>query len=346
MGEPVPLVLNVRGDLDTSAPVTDRPLGALTRARDMHSQRWGPREGSQSFTRVWESPGTASLYDGITLNGTNQARAFGHSLEDAFGDLGTTFTLDLWIRAADFTYAAAVDRIGVYSFGKRIGTTGSCVTVNLFGGLQTDHERIEVRIITAPTRATVASTVTFTGSTRLTAGSTQTLKHHIRVVRDGANGYLYLNGILDGSTSSLSATDPINRPLGSVADVLLWYSADAGDITFNGSIYGAVLRDGAFRTDPIEAVMPCSPFARNIHHYYLGRNYALGGEPHIFDAGRFAAHARVIYTVGADYTVTSSNDNAAPAPAVVQGLRTWTTRTNRTATTVAVGGQLNTAIVS
>lgn len=350
MGERVPLVLNVRGDLDTSGPISDRAPGSLTRARDLHSQKWGPRAGSQSFTRVWESPGTASLYDTITLLGTaNAAHGFARSYEDSFGDLGTTFTLDLWFRLTSIGYASAVNRIGVYDIRPGgAGGAGSGIEVVVFGGAHSDHERIEVKITTSPTRSTAASTVTITGSTRLSFGSTQSVKYHVRVVRNGANAYLYLNGVLDGSTSSLSATEPINRTIGDMTDVNVGLSRN-GDVSFNGVIYGAWLRDGAFATAPIEAVMPCAPWARNVHHAYLGRDISYGGVTHYFDAARFAAHAIIVAgggSLGVDWTVTASNDNSAPAPAPVQGLRTWTTRTNRTASSAVVGGQLSTAIVS
>lgn len=347
MGEKVPLVLPVRGDLDTSMPVTDRPLGTIVRARDLHPRRWGPRVGAQRFTGVWESPGTASLYDGITLNGTNNARARADTYEDAFADLGTASTVDLWFRVENFSYAAAVNRIGLYHFPSAgVITVERGIEVNIFGGNHTDHERIEVRIATTPTRSTEAAVVTFTGATRLLSGTVATVKQHVRVVRDGKNAYLYLNGVLDGSTSSLSATDPINRPLGGLSYVQLGYSLNA-NISFNGSIYGAWLRDGAFTSSPIESAMPCNPWARNVHHAFLGRSIDQGGgDYHFFDAGRFGAHARLIYNAGADITITSSNDDSAPAPAPVQGLQTWTTRTNRTASTVAVGGQLSTAVLS
>lgn len=340
---PLPISLDVRGELNTAYPVGDMPPGTLVAAPDVAHRALGPRRGSGAFTQAMEGPGTASLYDAITLNGTNNARGLARTYEDAFGDLGTKFTLDLWFRLEATAYASAVNRVGVYAFNS--SGSGAGIDVNVFGGAHSDHERIEVRISTSPTRATAASVVAFTGATRLLAGTTQTHKQHVRVVRDGANGYLYLNGVLDGSTSGLAANDPINKVYGYPCDVLLGTSETA-DISFLGHVYGAWLRDGAFATQPVEARMPHAPFARNVHHAYVGRSIALGGDVHFFDAGRFGAHARLIANSGADYSVTSSKDNAAPAPCLVQGLKTWTTRTGRTATSVMVGGQLCTAGVS
>lgn len=346
MGEKVPLVLPVRGDLDTASPITDRPLGGLVRARDVHSQRWGPKKGMQSFARAWESPGVASLYDTITL--TTGASTFGQGLsyEDQFRDLGTKWTVDLWLQLSSVAYAAAKDEIGLYKFLVNNGGAGvGVIDISILGPNVTDHERVRVEIGTTTYAGAGDAVVGFTGATRLSVGTAQTDKYHVRVVRDGTTATLYLNGVSDGSTTGLSATHGIYGAPGSAGNVTIGTSYNLPDatVTFKGTIYGAWLRDGAFANAPIESVMPCNPHARNVHHAYLGRNIALGGVDHYFDAGRFGAHARMN---GAGYTVTASNDNTAPAPASVQGVSTWTTRTNRTATSVLCGGILSTAGVS
>lgn len=342
---PFPKRLDVRGELDTSMPIGDRPPGTLYAAPDCESKAWGPRRGSLAFTQAQEGPGTASLYDAITLNYAT-AGAFGvaRTYEDSFRDLGTTFTLDLWFRLEDLVYSALKNSVGLYNFDPSQGV-GAGISVDVRGPNHADHERIFVTIGTSPTRSTAASPVTLTGATRISTGTAQSNKHHVRLVRSGANLYLYLDGVLDGSSSGLSATNPINGPIGSFAAVILGYSNTA-DISFKGHVYGAWLRDGAFTSQPIEARMPSAPWARHVHHAYMGRNIALGSSPSFFDAGRFGAHAPLHYGAANDYTVTSSNDNAAPAPVLVQGIRSWMTRTNRTATSVMVGGQLATAVVS
>lgn len=334
--------LPVRGPLDTADPISDRPPGTLVEAIDLSPRYWGPRVGSLAFTRIWEGPGTASLYDYITLKGTNNARGLGRSYEPQFRDLGTTFTLDLWFRIEEWTYAASAVEVGIYEFScSGIGD----ISVGVYGGTQGGNElKLKVGITTSASRSSPASTVTITGTTALSTGTTELDKHHVRVVREGATATVFLNGAQDGQTTSLSATNPINSGFNSPGNVILGISSTS-DLSFYGRIFGAVLRDGAFDTHPIEKVMPHDPWARTVRHYILGRDVTFGGEHHFFDAGRFAVHPRLIYNSGSDYSVTSSNDNGFPAPAVVQGMRTWTSRYNRTVTSVMAGGALSSSIV-
>jgi hypothetical protein len=328
--KPFPLRLDVRGELDTAMPVGDRAPGTLVAAADVRHDALGPRRGSLAFTRVWEGPGVASLYDAITVDGSGASycQGRGQSYEDAFRDLGTKFTMDLWFRYDSTTGATNLNILWKHQNGN------GEVEVSVRGPAHADHEKIVVLITTTPTRTTFDPLVSFTCSTRLSVGTAQTDKCHIRLVRDGANAYLYLNGVLDGSTTSLVATSPIFAQQTTASGTWI-----LGDLGLRGRFFGCVLRDGAFRTEPIEAVMPCGPWNRNVHYYILGRRHALGATEHYFDAGRFSAHGRL---VGTGYGVTAANDDAAPAPASVQGLATWTTRTNRTATSVMCGGLLST----
>lgn len=339
---PFLLPLNPRGDLDTAMPVTDRPPGTLTEAKDAHYRYIGPKRGSGAFTRAWEGPGTASLYDGIAF--TSGASTFGQGLsfDDGFRDVGTKFTLDVWFRLTSTAYASTKDKIGLYKF---VANASGVIELAITGPAHATPGLISAYLITNPTRGTTDSPVTLLGSYAFSVGSAQTDKHHVRWVRDGANGYLYMDGQAHGSTSSYVATSPIQATYGTAASVGLgnMYIGSDLTVTLKGSIYGAVLRDGAYTTDPIEAVMPCNPMSRNVHHYYLGRNIALGGVDHFFDASRYGAHARMN---GADYTVTSSNDNTFPAPSPVQAMRTWLTRTNRTVSSAMCGGIHSSEIVA
>lgn len=335
----VPIRLPVRGQLDTANPVTDRPPGTLVRARDLHARYWGPRAGPKAFTRVWEGPGTASLYDAITVTGAT-TDAIGRSYEDQFRNLGLQFTLDLWLQYPSAAYSAGSDRVGVCEFV--IGTSGGSLAVNLFGESHSDHERIEVITATTDGGVTPDAAVTVTATTRLSIGSGQTDKAHVRFVRNGASGTLLLNGVSVGSTSALHATHGIGAAAGNAGAMYL-HSSGSGNTTFRGRILAAALRDGAFSSAPVEASLPCAPRARNVHFYYLGRSYALGGADHYFDAGPFGAHARII---GSNYTLAASNDNAFPAPSPIQGMRSFTTRTGRSATAVVSGGVLSHALVS
>lgn len=330
----------MRGPLDTANPIADRPLGTLVSAVDVSSRYWGPRVGSRAFTRVWEGPGTAVLYDHITLNGTNNCRGYGTSYEDGFRDLGTKFTLDIWLRLEDWAYATGNDEVGIYNFSPGIN-------VGLYGDTQgANEQKLKIGITTSATRGTPDSTVTFAGSATIPDGTALTDIRHIRLVRDGSTATSYVDGVQDGQTTGLVSTAPVTGNFGTAAALTIGASSTS-NISFKGKILCAVLRDGAFSSQPI-ADFPRAPWARNVHHYVISRNIDLGAGqfPHFFDVGRFGVHPRVIYSTGTDYTITSSNFNDAPAPAHVQGFSTWTSRANRTLTTAIVGGVISTEMLS
>lgn len=269
------LPLPVTGDLDTANPKGNRPYGTLVEAKDLSGRFWGPREGSQSFTRAWETdgPGNGTLYDGITLLGTNQVAGVASSYEHQFRDLGTTFTLDIWFRLDETAYATSDDEIGLYSFNTSVGA----ISVGIHGGTQGGNAtKVLVAIDTSTTRSTAASTVSFTSTNTVSAGTDQEDKHHLRIVRDGATATLFIDGVQEGQTTGLSAINPINGPLDTRAIVQLGGSGTS-DVALKGAIFGCVLRDGTYDSLPIEGVMPHSPWAPNVHHYYLGRNIDFGG---------------------------------------------------------------------
>jgi len=331
--------LNVSGSLDTMGPITNRPPGTLVRAWDTHHQYLGPRRGSKAFTRVWENPGTASLYNLITLTQTGalDTSGFFRSSEDQFVNIGTQFTLDIWFRLDETTYAGSATEIGLYVFSSNI-------RLFLNGPGHASPRLVKATITTTPTTASTDTPVTLTGTSQVAVGTDQDDRTHVRLVRDGANAYLFVNGVQEATSSSLVATSPTKIATPGTAILgIVGYSGN-GEPPLDGQVYGCVLRDGAYRSYPIEATMPRDPWARNVHHYFVGRTMKLGGSyDHYLDLGRFGVHARI---VGANYTVTAANNNAAPAPAPVQGMATWTTRGGRTATAVIAGGVLSHAIIS
>ena len=333
------LPLPVTGDLDTANPIGNRVLGTLVEAEDLSGRFWGPREGSQAFTRAWEGPGTASLYDQITLQASTDTYGLAQTYETQFRDLGTQFTLDLWIRSDGTAYATGNSLIGIYNF--RAGSIGEIFVYLLADGAGANEGKILVTVVTSETLVKADPPKSITSTNVISTGSEQDKKHHIRLVRDGTDMELFIDGVSEGTNATL-LNSPINAAVDAPSTVSIGYTSVA-DISFQGDIYGAVLRAGAYDSLPIEGVMPHNPWAPNVHHYILGRNIDFGGgDDHYFDAGRFAVHPRII---GSSYTVTSSNDDTAPAPAIVQGMRTWTTRTNRTATSVMVGGALSTSTI-
>jgi hypothetical protein len=337
------LPLDVRGLLDTSYPVSDRPPGTLVEALDLSARHWGPRRGHLAFTRTWEGPGTAALAGLVTFLGTNNCRALARSHEDQFRDLGTRFTVDLWARLDDAAHLTGETEAGLWSFS---AAGNGYVSVGVHGSLAgASAGKLRVEVVTTPTRSTSSAPVVLTGATVLSAGTAQTDRHHVRVVRDGARLAVWLDGALDGETTTLAPTEPVQAAYGAFAQVTVGTSFSP-TVSWLGPVFAAWLRDGVHETSPVEALVPCSTWARHVRHAVLGRSLALGSEVHLWDLSRFAAHPRLVFNSGADFSVAAGQETAPPAPALVQGLRTWTTRRNRTATSVMVGGVLATSTVS
>lgn len=338
---PVP----VRGELDTRNPITDRAPGTLVTARDLHPSHWGPRRGSLAFTRAWESPGTALLYDGIQFTQSAATSTFTGLFEKSAKELGTKFTVDIWFRLEDTGYAAGKNSIGLWEHSIS-GSASSGIGISIFGPAHASSGKVRVEVVTAPTTTTADTPVVLTSASSVPVGTAQTDIVHLRVVRDGSGLYLYLNGTLDASTTSLVATSPIRQreeDHGTFRVARESYGP-ATAIEFKGRIYALVLRDGAFRTAPIEAVPPENPYARNVHYYILGRNYDLNtSSDHLFDAGRFGLHPRLS---AAGFAVTASNSNSAPANCRVQGFSSWTTRSGRQGTVVVAGGMISFSVNS
>jgi hypothetical protein len=339
------LNLDVRGELDTSYPISDRPHGTLVEAKDLSPRFWGPRRGSQSFTRIWEGPGTASLYDLVTFNDSSGAStALGSGHDTQYIDLGTKFTIDLMFRldgglGSDFGM--------LYGFGNE---SYGYVTIFVRGDGQGTNVMC-ADLVTSPTRSTQASVVSLTGTTVVGAGTAAVNRQHVRLVRDGATLTLYYGGKVEATSSAVSATNSVYSPIGTIGYVWIMGSnavVRAGSFTtvpVTGDMNCAILRDGAFTSEPIERVAPCAPWARNVHHYILGRDYKPAAnmtDVHLFDAGRFGVHPKAVNSTRV--SITSANLDDLPAPAFVQGMATWTTKSNKTATTVVAGGIFSTVV--
>jgi hypothetical protein len=332
---PVP----VRGEIDTRNPITDRAPGTLVTARDLHPSHWGPRRGSLSFTRAWESPGTALLYDIVNFTQATTTYALGGAADEHYRDMGTKFTVDVWFRLEDTGYAAGQTNISVFTFyaGGNVGGNPG-VFVSVTGPAHASPNKVTVGVRTAPDRSTIDSLVTLTSSTSVLVGTAQKDISHVRVVRDGANAYLYLNGVLEASSAGVVASSGVLGGLDGRGSVGVCFGA--GGVGLKGTFYLGVVRDGSFRTQPIESVPPTNPLARNVHAYVVGSQLATGGAAHLTDLSRFAVHPKV---VGSALTFSGANSNSAPANARVQGFRSWTTRGGKVASAALVGGVLTVA---
>src|SRR5678815_5991474 len=76
--------------------------------------------------------------------------------------------------------------------------SGFAISISIRGPNHADHERVHVELITS-SGGVADPIVVFTGETRLSIGSAQANKHHIRLVRSGTSARLYINGVYDTS---------------------------------------------------------------------------------------------------------------------------------------------------
>lgn len=350
MGDSVPISLNVREALDTSNPISDRAPGTLVEAKDLNSRFWGPKDGSLSLTRAWEGPSSALYRTYINLLGDDAVTESGflaYSYEDQFRDLGTSWTVDLIFRADSISHASASTQVELLRFGNgAIGPAAlTAIQIYIHGSAQASAGKIGVYIQTTSSRDVSSTAVEFTGNTALTFGSGQQYVHHVRLVRDGATATLYLNGVSDGSTSSIVATEPHESAIGSERRVRLWMGrlthATFGPFKGHGML--AMLRDGAYATAPIEAVIPADPRARNVHFCYLNKKIFDGTTTYVMDLSRYGAHARVD---GTGWAAVTGPLTGPPACAPVQGMATFTSRRGRTISMVMAGGVLSRKYVS
>ena len=333
------IALNPRGQLDTANPPTDRPPGTLVEATDVHLQHLGPRGGAMALS--WPHGATAyptaaprlitfdSSYD-LTITGALDYK------EQA--SLGTQWTFDMLLRVT----SEAANHYDLFTWV--CGTSPSLVRGILLTMQGTDDgaaaRKLVVTTATAPTAGGTVTTYTLTSATALVVGAADENIYHVRVVRDGAGLYLYLNGVLDNSIATLTAENP-SQNAGS--DNTAYWSMCSGGNNFPGQIYYVTMRTGAYRTVPMSAVMPRHTLFRNcklaIIPSLMSSSATLQANQYIPDYSRFEAHGMVVDGF-ASVATTASSSGLIGTP--VQGIGHYTGVDGIASNSVMVGGRLYT----
>lgn len=337
MGQMVPVIINPRGPLDTTNPVTDRLPGTLRTAVDVHPRYWGPRKGMKAFTRTWEESGSGIYTNYYVYAGVDDS-TFMLTDNAHVRDLGLKFTLDLWVRLNDITYASAKDNVGlithdVYNGGYVAGTAVGYVRIKVITS-GADAGKLKVLIKPTSSRGVAGTEVTFTTSTTLGVGTTVEDRHHLRLVRDGATATLYKDGTSIGSTSSLAVQPILGSYTGQGSVELGVCVASPTEGFWKGEIFGAMMRDGAY-SSVFNSTLPSNASGRNVHYFLVSRQLS-GSKDHIPDFSNMANHSVVI----GGPSVTAATSNIPPINAPVQGMTTWSNPAGKTITTVAVGGRI------
>ncbi len=245
------------GPLDTTNPPTDRPAGTLIEAINLGSRWWGPRIPNRADTWLGQRITTGSRQSQfLSFNGSTQY-VYGVSLNDAKRDLGLRWTVDVWAGLADVDSAlstvAASNKLGVFDWS--CGMSGSPAAILIYvggpNGPGADLKKVVCVVKTSSSPGVVGNTYTIKSSSTLSVNTSGSWVSdfdkiaHIRLVRDKANLYLYINGVLE-TTQTISATEPHQGTVGSPAGYGVGYASTGAAQSFIGIIPMVMLRTDAY----------------------------------------------------------------------------------------------------
>lgn len=306
------IVLNTRGQLDTTNPPTDRDPGTLVAADDMNHTYLGPREGVQSSERT----STHLLVPSPPIfNGTDVYYYSGDLSLETMTDVPKAWTLDAWINA---------DLSGTlpYTIFHLKGTRGEIkLSIDASSKIAFSFTGTSVRGTAASAYSTTDTGLTLTTNT----------PYHIRIAKNsGTTIEIRLNGNDSGySVSNANLGYPIEEALTGAIKAYYIGATSTGADFFKGYIYGVMLRNGCFTDLPMDVTLPTAVPA-GTHFYYLPDPLGAG---YYRDYSPYTLHARGFGTI-----LYSTNVNTYPSLAPVQGVGTFTNNSGRICQVVVVGG--------
>lgn len=337
------IVLDTKAPLDTANPPTDRDPGVLLEATDLHHRYWGPRKGGKQIAWPHNNatpPTPAPLLMPFDYASVTPSSIVGHT-DAAQRDLGTKWTCDIVFRLANLDSTAGADVLSLFRWICWVsGANAYGLQIGVYNTAHASAGKVYAKLTTTATPGTATAEFTLTGATTVTTGAGDTYVHHIRVVRDGVGLYVYLDGTLDVSSTSLTSYYPTQGPTSSLEGY--WsIGRDATDIgtPFTGDLYYICLRDGAFRTGPISPTCPVyatSPVVRLLlipsvfTQTSTDRGYSM-----IPDYSIYEAHGEI---KGLRPTPAASTSFAYPKP--IQGIGSWYDMKGVSGSAVMSGGVL------
>lgn len=335
----VTVQLNTAAPLDTANPPTARPAGVLIEAQNLGSRWWGPRTPNRAdgwYGQLETTGSQQALF--MEYDGTS-SQSIGRTKSAGIKDLGTTWTLDLWAglkdTAEDLAYANTYPKIPVFVWG--LGPVSIYVWITSPLGVTGGNPlgSINVQVKTSDRDGNVLHTYDLLSNVVMpvnTGGwSTNYNKiKHIRVVRNGPDLVLYVDGVL--ADSETVAEDEAHFSAASAgATWLLGFKS--GDGYFKGLIPAAVLRDGAHTGTFDSNLIPQNPWSKDVR-LHVGCVYSGKSGDVLVDASRSRMHGRHFPTTA------TANPCVVPSGAPIQGIGNFVTRSGKPVTAVMVGGKL------
>lgn len=308
------MLLPVSERLDTVNPAASRPPGTLVEALGCAHRAWGPRRGARQLCVPHALSTKPTAAPRLV-----QAGAFTGSVAGAVspveqGDLGTEWTLDVLIRVSSLP-------AGTYPIFQWYPEYAGILAVEIavYGsGAGADAGKVRVEVVTTSSPGVAAATVTLKSATLPSHGTAEADVHHYRVVRDGKNLYLYIDGVLDATSASLSVTNAHQAT--STASEALWRLYPGATFP-TAQLWYVVLRSGVYRTAPISRAMPPHVLSKNVKLALVGSRMTttatLQAKDFLRDLSRWQSHG---YATGGWAALTFAQDTSGMLHRPVQGL--------------------------
>lgn len=314
------ILLPVDGPVNTVDPSASRPPGTLLDAPGCGTRWWGPRRGAKALTsphalttKPMAAPRLLSTGDTTTFGGTFMA---GRMSPGEQSDLGTEWTFDMVFR---ITSLSGANNASLFQWWAVAGPlTLSILLFHSGAGNGANAGKIQVSIQTTSAPGTTVTAVDLVSATAPSVGTDADDIHHLRVVRDGASFYIYLDGVLDASATTLSATNPSQTsPTDTEA---LWRYRSDGSAT-EMQTWFIQMRTGVFRTAPISRSITPVPLAENcklcVVFSQMSTVSTLQGYSYVPDLSRYQSHGFIIEGLG---TITVAQDTSSTFHRPIQGL--------------------------
>lgn len=309
------ILLPVTGPVNTVDPSASRPPGTLLEAPGCGTQWWGPRKGSKYLASPHALTTKPTAAPRLLSSGDLTDPIVGRMAVGEQADLGTVWTFDCLFR---FT-SLPVNTTGIFQWHVGFATPIMALGVSLYGsGVGADAGKVSVNVVTTSSPGVGVSSVEVKTSV-ISVGSDDDDIHHLRVVRDGANLYVYIDGVLDGTSTALSATNPTQAA--TTETEALWAYQRDGGATATEQMWYAAMRTGVFRTVPISRLIPSVPLSNNcklcVVFSRMSTVSTLQAYKYVPDLSRFQAHG---YSPSSFDALTFAQDTSSHLHRPIQGL--------------------------
>lgn len=316
--------LPVTGSLDTANPVSGLPPGVLRQAVGLHNRQFGPHRGPAVFT--WPRTGMTTLpgvgWRAFVLDATKYISGDLTCVEQR--DTGCRWTAhavvshwDKTVTSADQTICGLLRKASTYTLRVQIQGTGSA-----------NPGALKITISTADNDSG-GTTYTITCTTDLRALDCPVLR--IRVVRDGAAGYVYVNGVQHYYNASVfSRSVPHTGPSATLA--AKWFIGDVSGSNSLPCVVNGFWMIDSVDLDDLYSMTPPSLLSPGLRFYVS--SYSRVSTTRVEDWSSYKAHGAWTGGVPASFV----DDRGFVTPQPVLGMGSFTDHLGRTWNIVCCGG--------